>query len=830
MSVAREIRAGVRVARRAPWVSLGAVLCLALGIGATTALYGVLQHIVLRPLAYPAPSELVLIRTTNRTQNLIEMPIAYAVFRDWRERAANLPLREIEAYRLTTLALSGSAANVREVAPERLDAAWVSDGFFQTLGVVPILGRTLGAADAAPGAPAAAVISERLWRRQFNADPSLIGRTLTLNARPVTIVGIIPAAFRDPYGQPQDCWTPFPADDPSLKNPDVRTLVVIARLKPGVTLEAARAAMQTTPSSPASSTGVIADAGDWRFDVLALVDHAAKVWREPAIALFAAVLLVLLIACTNVGTLLLARTSDRSHEFALRLSLGAGPAQLARQLTLETLVIAIPGALGGLFCAWVLQQWLILLRPGFLSRIDEMRLDTSALVVAILCTTATVALCTSLPLWHALRGPRQDLMRRGASGIPGGGTFGRGALGRGTLGRSLTFLTIAEIALGVTLLLAATMVTRNVIARLPQEAFDWRDRLTVRISLPPDRYPSREARLAFLQRAADQLRALPGVTSVATASITPFDRYMLGASVSSGTSRDTTLAARPATMYAVVSPEYFATLGITLPAGRAFTPQDTFGAPGAFIVNETLARRLWPGRAALGQPLAITVINPSGTLRGDVTRDGHVVGVMPDIRHPGSDEVSPLIYAPVAQHTLPFARVIVAAPRVGALTRDIRLQMGRLDPALVPDEVKSLEEMVMQGQQLSRFYMALTQLFAAIGLTLVVVGVYAVTGYMVHRRRRELAVRAALGASPRRLFSQIAGRGAMVIAAGLIAGIGAAWLARRLIAALLVGPTALDPGGIAIAAAVVILSAGAATTLGALRAVRLDPIRALREP
>jgi putative ABC transport system permease protein len=420
MGVAGEIRAGVRVARRAPWVSLGAVLCLALGIGATTALYGVLQHIVLRPLAYPAPSELVLIRTTNRTQSLIEMPVSYVAFRDWRERAADLPLREIDAYRVTTL-----------------------------------------------------------------------------------------------------------------------------------------------------------------------VEHAAKAWREPAIALFAAVLLVLLIACTNVATLLLARASDRSHELALRLSLGAGPAQLARQLTLETLVLAIPGAIGGLLCAYWLQQWLILLRPAFLSRIDDMRLDTPALVVTIVCTTVTVALCTSLPLWHALRVPRQELLRGGASGM-----LDSGMLGGGTLRRSLTLLTIAEIALGVTLLLAATMVTRNVLARLPQEPFDWRDRLTVRVSLPPDRYPSREERLAFLQRAADHLRALPGVTAVATASITPFDRYMLGASVSSGTSRDTTLAARPATMYAVVSPEYFATLGITLPAGRAFTAQDTFGAPGAFIVNETLARRL----------------------------------------------------------------------------------------------------------------------------------------------------------------------------------------------------------------------------------------------
>jgi putative ABC transport system permease protein len=803
MSVARETRAGIRVARRAPWVSLGAVLCLALGIGATTALYGVLQHIVLQPVAYPAPAELVLIRTTNRTRSLIEMPISYVAFRDWRDRAADLPLRALDAHRVTTLALSGTAM------PERLDAAWVSDGFFQTLGVVPILGRTLGPADAEPGAPPAAVISERLWRRQFSADPSVIGRPLTLNARPVTIVGIIPAAFRDPFGQQQDCWTPFPDDDPSLKHPETRALVVIARLAPGVTPEAARAALQPPPS-----------ADRWDIDVLPLVDHAAAAWREPAIALFVAVLLILLIACMNVGTLLLARASDRSHELALRLSLGAGPAQLARQLTLETLVLAIPGAIGGLICAWWLQQWLMVLRPPFLSRLDDLRLDTPALVVAIICTTVTVALCTSLPLWHALRGPRQELLRRGASGM----------LGHGTLRRSLTLLTIAEIALGVALLLAATMVTRNVLARLPQEPFDWRDRLTVRITLPPDRYPTREERLAFLQRATERLRALPGVTAVATASITPFDRYMLGASVSSGTSRDTTLSARPATMYAVVSPEYFATLGITLPAGRAFTAQDTFGAPGAFIVNETLARRLWPGRAAIGQPLAITVFNPSGSLRGDLKRDGQVVGVVPDIRHPGGDDVSPLVYAPVAQHTIPFSRLIVAAPRVAGLAREIRQQVGRLDPALVPDEVKSLEEMVTQGQQLSRFYMALTQLFAAIGLTLVVVGVYAITAYVVHRRRRELAVRAALGASPRQLFSQIVGRGAMTIATGLVAGAAAAWLARRLIAALLVGSAALDPGGIAIAAAVVILAAGAATVLGALRAARLDPIRALREP
>ena len=807
----RDFRAGVRLARRAPVVSLGGILCIALGIGGATALYDVLDRIVLHPLAYPKPHELVLLRATNRAKNIIEAPISHAEFGAWRQ--GSTPFDGLVAYQMGTVSLSGADV------PERLDAERVSDRYFALLGIAPILGRTLGAADTAADAAPAAVISEGVWRRQFQADPAVVGRAVRINGRAVTIVGVMPAAFRDTYGLQPDCWLPLAFDNPALQRPDARTLVVIARLSPTTGLAAARSAMAAWTS--AGAPGPDAAAADrWTIDVVPLVEQAARGWKAPAVALFVVVALVLIIACINVATLLLARTAERDRELALRIFLGAGTWPIVRQFVAETLVLVLPGVAAGVACAYALQRLLIALRPAFLSRLDLMGLDWPVLLATVASLTATVALCTSPPLWHALRGPRQNPLRGGTPGV----------IVRESSQRSLTVLTVMEIALGLALLVVATSVMRDVVARLPGEAFDWRDKLTIRLTLPADRYATREERLTFLNQAADRLRALPGVTAVAEASIVPFDRYNLGAFVTSPGSHDTSLANAPATNYALVSPTFFSMLRMRIVAGRAFGDQDVHGATVAFIVTESVAKRLWPGQDPLHQPLSVTAFNSTGSLRGDVKREGEVVGVVADPPNPSSTGAQLLVYAPIAQHTVPFTRFIIAAPRARALARDVRREVSKIDPALVPDEVGSLEEMLGQRLELSRFYMVLTQLFAVVGVALAAVGVFAVTSYGVSRRRRELAVRAAVGASPGQIFARVVVPGIGILLAGLVAGGLTAFLARHLMSALIVGATANDPATFGLAALGVTVVAGVALLVGALRAMRLDPIRALREP
>jgi putative ABC transport system permease protein len=821
MSITRDLRAGARVSLRAPLVSAGAILCIALGIGSTTALFSMLEQLVLRPMPYPESSALVLLRASNRAQGLPDAPVAVAEFDAWRQAARSF--ESMVAYQPGTVSLSGTEV------PERVDAMRISEGYFETLRTTPIFGRTMTASDARPGSAPTAVIGETLWHRQFGGDPAIVGRAITLNGRAVTVIGIMPAAFRDPFaGKEGDCWLPLWFDNAALQSPAARSLLVIARLRAGLSLDAARAEMHALAGAIAGAGGagggtVAAAASSrnaWDVEVVRPEEVFAGGLRTPAMMLFAAALLVLFIACLNVATLLLARAAGRTRELGLRLTLGATRGHLARQLGLETLVLVVPGALGGLAWAVVLQRLLISLRPAFLGRLDTIGLNPSVLVVAILCTALTTVLCTFLPLLHALRVPAQQLLHAGTPGV----------IRDTPLRASLHALIVVEIAVSVLLLVMATMVTRDLLDRWPREQVAWSDKLTIRVTMPVDRYPTADQRLAYIRVASDQLATLPGVSAVTQASIVPYDRYMLGAYLSSSTSHDETFARTPSVGYAAVGATYFQTLGIRPIEGRLPTEQDTRGAPGAFVVTQSLAARVWPGRSAIGQPMSVTVFNPTGSLRGDVKRDGTVVGVVADIRNPSDAEAQQLqVYVPIAQHTLTFVRFVVSAPHVEGLVRDARARLAKADPTIVPDEAMTLEAMLGQRLELNRFYAVITQLFAAIGFTLAAVGVYAVTSYMMRRRWFELGIRSALGASPAQLFAELIRHGLIIVIVGLGIGSVAAVAGRRLLASLVATRYISDPTSYALAAAAVALAAAVAILSGATRVARVDPMQGLRD-
>lgn len=829
MSITRDLRAGARVSLRAPLVSAGAILCIALGIGSTTALFSMLEQVVLRPLPYPDASALVLLRASNRAQGLPDAPVAVSEFDAWRLAARSF--ESIVAYQPGVALLSGTEV------PERIDAMRISDGYVETLRATPILGRTMTAEDTRKGSAPTVLIGETLWRRQFGGDPSIVGRAITLNGRAVTVIGIMPATFREPFtGIEAGCWLPLWFDNVALQSPTGRSLLVIARLRSGQSLDAARAEMHrlagagagATATADASAGGAAGGAGTastpsrniWDVEVARLEDRLAGQYRSPTLTLFSAVLLVLIIACLNVATLLLARAAGRTRELGLRLTLGAGRGHLARQLGLETIVLVVPGALGGLAWAVVLQRLLISLRPAFLARLDTIGLNPSVLLFAFVCTALTTVLCTFLPLLHALRVPAQQLLRASTPGV----------IRDTPLRASLAALIVVEIALGVLLLVMATMVTRDLLDRWPREQIARSDKLTIRVTMPADRFATAEQRLTYIRVASEQLSTLPGVSAVTQASIVPYDRYMLGAYLSSPTSRDETFAQKPSVDYAAVGAGYFQTLGITPIEGRLPTAQDVRGAPGAFVVTQSLAARVWPGRSAIGQPMSVTVFNPTGSLRGDVKRDGAVVGVVPDIRSPNDVTAPQLqVYVPIAQHTLTFVRFIIAAPHVEGLVRDARARLAKVDPTIVPDEAMTLEAMLGQRLELNRFYAVITQLFAVMGFTLAAVGVYAVTSYMMRRRWHELGIRSALGASPAQLFTELIRSGLFIVVAGLGVGSIAAVAGRRLLASLVATRYISDPTSYALAAAVLGLTAAVAILGGATRVARVDPMRALRD-
>lgn len=809
MSLFGHVRSSWRMSIRSPLISLGALVCIALGIGSTTALFSVLEQLVLHPIPYPNAAELAIVRATNPARGA-EAQVSRADFETWQSAARTF--RSLAAYQPARVSLNGHDF------PEALNAGRISAGFFETLGVRPVLGRTFTAEEVTDEGPPSVLLSEERWQRDFNRDAGVLGRTIFLNKRAATIVGIVPAGFRDPFGLEQDCWIPLWFDNPAARIRESRALAVIGRLATGQSVESAQVELRGLSTRSAFESSA-ADQ-EWKASVASLEERIAGAWRAPAVTLFAAVALVLFIACANIGALLLARTAERGREFGIRRALGATRAAIGGQLASETLILLIPGVLAGLMCANLLQKALIWLRPVTLSRLDGVALNAPVLLFAIAAATVTVVLCTVLPLIQALRGAVPTLLRPAASGLTHDSSLRVG----------LTLLTIAEIALSIVLLVTATMVTRDLLNRWPREVIEWRDKLTIRVTLPPARYKTADERLAYVRAASDELATLPGVVGLAQATIVPYDRYMLSAYVSSPTSRDVDLTTAPSTDYAAVSPDYFRTLGLRPLEGRAFVQGDTHGAPGVFVVTQSLAQQLWPGQSPLRQRLTVTVFNPSGSLRGDVKREGEVVGIVPDVRSPRApNKPQLLVYASLAQHPFPFVRFVIAAPHAASLVREARSRLNKIDPDIVPDDAITLEEMLDQRLELSRFYAVLTSVFASIGLFLAVVGVYAVTAYMIHRRRYEFGVRAAIGGSPRQLFLHVVRDGLLVMAGGVIVGCFGAFAAKRLVVALMADGRGVDVISFGIAVGGLVLAAAAAVVVAALRATRISPLRALRD-
>ncbi len=800
----QDIRFALRQLRSRPGFSATVVLILAFGIGANTAIFTLIHALLLRPLPYHEPERLVIL--SERSPVLDEMSVAYLNFLDWREQ--NQAFEGMTATRYQNYNWTSGER------PERVQAAQTSADMFSVLGVQPLLGRGYRAADDRPGADPVAVLSYAFWQTRLGGDPAVLERNLTLDGQNYTVVGVMPASFRfPPFFQQVDLWVPLGlrADDMQQRG-NHPGIYVIARLKPGVASEQARADMdliarrlsQLYPDTNANN-GVQA---------MSLHKRITRDFRPALLTLWAAVGLVLLIACANVANLLLARGAARRQEIAVRAALGAGRARLLRQLLTESILLAlVAGLLGALLAIAATDLLIALLPTNAPGMADQVRIDPQVLLF-----TAVVALLTGLlfgifPAVQVSGTKLQSALKEGAKSLGGG--FRRHALRK--------ILVVAEVALAVVLLIGAGLMLRSFwMLSGANPGFDPENVLTLEISLPSDKYSEPRQRADFFRRLLDRVGSLAGVEAAGVS--TP----LLGGWQTSFYVEGTPVpppGEGHLTDIGYVSPDYLRAMRIPLLRGRYFTPQDREDAPLVAIVDETFAKKYWPDGDPIGKRLKTGASIPSGDQPWRV-----VVGVVGHVKNYGITEDSRIeTYLPYYQDTPPT--VTLALRTVGDpenLAAAVRHEVSQLDPEQPIHSVQTMEQYMANAVANRRAAMLLLTLFAAVALLLASIGIYGVLAYSVSQSTHEIGIRMALGALPGDVLGWVFGHGFRLIALGLVLGLGAALALSRLISSQLFGVRENDPltfGAVALLLAAV---ASLACYWPARRATRVDPMLSLR--
>ena len=794
----QDLRYAVRMLVKKPGFTAVAAITLALGIGANTAIFSVVNAVLLRALPFKQPEQLVRIWESNPAANLPSFSASFPNFTDWQTQ--NEVFEEMAAFREDGFNLTIGTE------PERLTGARVTAGFFQTLGVEPAEGRMFLPAEDQAGADRVAIVSHRMWQQRLGGDPQLIGRQLMVDGQSFTVVAVMPRGFTFPQDN-TDLWIPF-APDAQRGERAAHFLRVIARLKPGVTVERAQTDMNVIAERleqayPKTNTG-------WRLTMLPLHEAISGQIRTTLLVLLAAVGLILLIACANVANLLLARASARGREIAIRAALGARRGRIIRQLLTESLLLALlGGGIGLLLAVWGVDL-LVSFGPDSIPRLKEVGIDGR-----VLGYTLTLSLLTGsiFGLAPALQTSRADLSRA----LKEGGLASTGSAGRHRMGR---LLVVTEIALAMMLLVGAGLLVQSFI-RLQQvePGFDAAHSLTMEINLAQSKYPKREQRAAFLQQALDRIRSLPGVEFAGATHRLPL-RGNSGAGFLIEGRPEPQPGQELSINYRSVSPDYFQALGTPLVQGRTFTEQEAWTTAGAVVINQAAARRHFPGESPLGK-------------RVKISRGGDwltVVGVAGDVRESGLQaEVEPGIYLPYVHSPAPSMTLVI---RAGAdpvsVAGGVRDQIRAVDADQAVSGIATLEQLVTTAIAQPRFNASLLLLFAAIAMLLAAVGIYGVMAYAVGQRTREIGLRLALGAQTSDVLRMILGQGVRLAVIGVVIGLIAAFMLTRLMESLLFGVGATDPLTFAVIALLLTGVALLACYIPARRATKIDPMVALR--
>lgn len=790
----QDLRYGLRGLARSPGFTAAAVLTLALGIGANTAMFSLVDAVLLRPLPYPEPERLVRVWAVNPESGMTEANLNPLDFADYRRQARGFS--DLAALATPTFTLNGGGE------PERVRGARVSANFFRMFGARPALGRGFEPRDEQPGAEPVAVLSHGLWERRYHSDPAIAGKTIVLDDAPVTVVGVLPGEFRAPASEddPPQVFRPLQVEERMGRGG--HWLPVFGRLADGITPERAQAEMDALAQGlerehPATNEG-------WATSLESLEESLVGGTRMPLLLLTASVGLVLLIACVNVSNLLLARAASRQHEAVVRSTLGASAARLLRQLLTESLLLAVLGGAAGLLLAFLATALLSRLDPGTLPRAEDIALDGRVLAFTLGLSVLAGVIFGLVPAWRTAT--PGAVLRQGTR----------------TSRRLPAALVIAELAVALVLLVGAGLLLKSFWRLLRVDpGFETESLLTATVDLPASRYGEPHRISGFFQKLFEKTAALPGVESATGIDILPMSGGYSCNSFSIDDGSSSRAEDVPCVEYRTVGPEYFRTLGIPLVQGRSFQSTDTVdGAPVA-VINETLANALWPDRSPLGNRI---------TLGFEEQAPHAIVGVVKDVRHFGLQAAAaPEVYVSYLQHPASTLTVVLRTAGDPAGTRkSLEEQVRSLDPQLPVSHVESLESRVAESIAQPRLRTELLLLFALLALVLAAVGVFGVVSVSVVRRTQEIGVRMALGADRPEVLKLILGQTLAYAGAGLVLGLAAALALTRLLASLLFEVGNTDPAIFGASAAVLLAVALLASYLPARQASRLEPLDALR--
>lgn len=798
-NLVRDLRVGVRSLSKSPLFTGIATAIVALGIGANCAMFSLIDAVLLRPLPFPDAQRIVVVWEKPPHEDR-HNPVSPVNYLDWRERTHSFDA--IAAVSSFPLNLSGAGE------PRAVDGAMVAADFFRVLGVTPLLGRTFNMSEDVPNGPNLAVLSYALWRGQFGGDRSILGRTIRLHDRAYTVVGVMPDGFDLPYLH-ADIWVPAGMTRGMAKDTG-RYLTVIARLKPGVSLQQAGADIAGVAERISRERPLFNR--DWSATITPLYEQTVGSIRAALLVLFGAVMLVLLIAAANVANLLLMRGTQRRQEIAIRTALGASRTRIVCQLLVENLLLAILGGAAGGMLAYFGMHTIAASLPSLeMPRASHLGLDARVFAFSLALCLVTTLIFGLMPALTSSRTDPNDALKRG--GQRSSGQRSRNAQ---------AMLVVFELAMSLILLVGAGLLVQSFLRLTSVErGFRIDHILTMRMFLSPGRYDKDPVRAQYLEKILDRVQATPGVEGASSVHFLPMTGSFSGSCFTRADRPEPPAGLAPGSNFLIISPGYFSVMGMARLSGRDFNAHDTFGHNPVIVVNEAFARQFFPNENPIGKRLKVCW-NPPGS--------GTIVGVVGNARQSGlADKPAPTIFLDQAQAPMYFANLVVrTAPPPTAMAKSVERAIHSVDRNQPVYKVESMEHVVADSVARPRVESSLLTLFAGLALVLATVGLYGVLAYSVSQRTQEIGIRVALGAEPGQLIREVIQDALRLVLPGIGLGLIGSIAVTQLLRSLLYEMKPNDPWTLTVVSAGLLLIAMLAAYVPARRAARVDPITALR--